>query len=246
MKSVLLPFFLPLLWIGGCVQDETISIEHFVPDDPTQNCMVQVSSTTTQTEGLLDVGIVASTADPGYTVFPVVKNNLNPSMSTGTTAQVERNAVTVTGANVELKPDASLAAAIPTNQRKFFVAAAAGRVDPMGSVVFGIEAIPRPVALELANVVMSGVGSVMPKVTASISPVGDRAGDTIVGKAQDFPIAICKFCLSGPPAACPAGGFTAADVKVGGCLQAQDLPITCCLGAQQQLVCGSDVPMKTM
>jgi hypothetical protein len=244
MKYVLLPLFFAF---GGCVQDDlTLSLVHFVPDDPMSNCVVQVSSTTTQTQGLLDVGIVASTGAPGYTVFPVVKNNLNPTMTTGTTAQVERNSVTVTGANVELKPDASLASAIPANQRKFFVAAGAGRLDPQGTAVFGIEAIPRPVALELANVVQTGVGNAIPRVTASISPVGDRSGDTIVGAAVDFPIEICKFCLSGTPAACPAGGFPMADVKTGGCLQAQDLNITCCTGAQSQLLCGSDVPIKTM
>src|SRR4051794_16590281 len=124
MKLLLLPV---LLSLGGCVQDDlTVTIEHFVPDDPAMSCIVQASSTTTQTEGLLDVGIVSLTGSPGYTVFPVVKNNLNVTMGSGTAAQVERNAVTITGANVELKPDPSIAGAIPTNQRKFFVAAGAG------------------------------------------------------------------------------------------------------------------------
>lgn len=244
MKSVLLPLFLVF---GGCVQDDlTVTILHFVPDDPASQCVVQVASTTTLTEGILDVGIVASTGAPGYTVFPVVKNNLPVTMTTGTTPQVERNAITVTGANVELKPDPSLAGAIPANQRKFFVAAGAGRVDPQGSVVFGVEALPRPLALALANAVPDGVGSTIPKVTASVSPVADHSGDTIVGSAIDFPIQICKFCLSGTPAACPAGGFDAAQVKAGGCFEAQDQNVTCCTGSQGQLLCGSDVPVKTM
>ncbi len=244
MKSVLLPFLMGLATVTGCVQNDLdLSILHFVPDiAPT--CTVTASDTTVQTSGFFDVGIVAASGSPGYQLFPVVQNDL--PLSTDTTTDVEHNAMNVTGVNVQLIPDASIAGAIPLAQLKFFVSAGVGRVDPQSQAVFGVEVIPRAVALELASVVQEGAGNGAPIVRVNVSPVGTRSGSNLVGIAVQFPVSICKFCLSGHPANCPSGGIPTADVQEGGCFAAQDQSVTCCLASQQQLLCGAQVPQPAM
>jgi hypothetical protein len=246
MKSVLLPIFVGLATVTGCAENDTIAIQNFVLDDPTMGCMVSTTSVGFQSRGLLDVGIVSVTGSPGYTAFPLIKNNLQSSAVGGSATDIEHHNIDITSVNVELVPDASLASAIPTSARKFNVKAAAGLVAPGGEVVFGVEVLPRPLALALANAIPAGVGDQLPVVTAKVSPVGDLNGSSVVGAALSFPIEICKFCLSGDIQQCPAAGFPPAQVQAGGCFPAQDTNITCCYASQTQVVCGSQVPVATM
>jgi hypothetical protein len=243
MKYVLLPLHLAaLVAAAGCVgNDQSLTIERFVPLDPTA-CTASPTSTDIQSQGLLDVGLVSSLGSPGYMVFPVVENHLPASANVAT--DVEHHGIIVTGVNVELVPDATLAGVIPVAQRKFFAPAGVGRVEPLGEVAFGVEIIPRPMAISIAKATATGVGNSLPLVIAKMSPVGDYSGTTIIGAAVSFPVQICSFCLSGTPAACPPGGFAMADVKDGSCFPAEDLSITCCVD-QQVLLCGPAVPMKT-
>jgi predicted regulator of Ras-like GTPase activity (Roadblock/LC7/MglB family) len=125
---------------------------------------------------------------------------------------VERHSITLTGANVELQPDATLAGAIPPSQRKFFVAVPATRLEPAGSVAVQVDVIPRSMASTLG-----GSGT----LTAMVSAVGDYSGSTVVSAARGYPIEICSFCLSGTPAACPPGGILASTVLLGECIPSQ-------------------------
>jgi hypothetical protein len=242
MKSVLLPLVFALAG-AGCVQDDlTLTIERYLFDDPEAGCVVSPTSMTFLSEGILDVGIVSTSGSPGYMAFPVVRNNLPVNQNASTS--VERNAVTVTGVNVELKPDATYEGAVPTDQRKFFVQAAGGRVMPSAQIAFGVEIIPRPIALVMAGLVQTGVGNAFPVMNVAVSPVGQRSGSEIIGAAVEFPVKVCKFCLSGTIQACPSGGFPEAEVLKGGCFQAQDANVTCCVASStQQLLCGDEVPL---
>jgi hypothetical protein len=245
MKSVLLPIIVGLVTVTGCVESNTISIQNFVLDDPNNGCMVTTSATTFQSRGLLDVGIVSVTGSDGFIAWPLIKNNLNSSL-VGSTTGVEMHNIDITGVNIELQPDASIASAIPSSARKFSMQAAGGVVAPGAEVVFSVTLIPRALALSLANVVQSGVGNQLPIVTAKVSPIGDLGGSKVVGAALSFPIEICKFCLSGDIQACPATGFPAAQIQAGGCGNpAQDDPVTCCAASQSEVLCGSQVPKST-
>ena len=104
-------------------------------------------------------------------VFPVVENHLPANTNVAT--DVEHHAIILTGMNVELVPDASLAGTIPLTQRKFFYPSGAGRLEPLAEVAFGVEVIPRAMAVAIAKVTSAGVGNSLPLVIAKVSPVGD-------------------------------------------------------------------------
>jgi hypothetical protein len=236
MKSLLL---LPLVAGVGCVPNTTnLTIDRYVPALTDNACVVSPTQMDVAPTGILDVGLLG-TSGRGYVAFPVVTNHLPAS----TTVQggVEQHSIIFKGANVELVPDASLAGRIPEAQRKFFVGVPGSRIDPSGSVAQSIEVIPLAVAEALATGGITG----LPTITANVSPVGDYSGDTVVGGVVPFPVQICAFCLSGPPTACPSGGFLAAEIKAG-CIPSQDANVTCCVDNQNTLLCGSQVPMKTL
>jgi hypothetical protein len=227
---------LPALLAAGCVaNDASLSIDRFVPALRANMCVVSPTQMDQPPNGILDTGLAAAFGTP-YAVFPVLTNHLNAStMMQGT---VELHSITVKALNVELQPDAALAGAIPPAQRKFSLTVPSSRLEPGGSVAVEADVIPRALAATLG-----GSGT----VTALVSPVGDYGGDTVIGGARSYPIEVCSFCLSGgSPAACPGAGFTSAMVNLGECIPSQDANITCCVSAQNQLLCGSEVPMSTM
>jgi hypothetical protein len=226
----------------GCVEnDQSLFITRFVPADPTMMCAGTASGTVGQSQGTLDVGIVGF----GYRGFVAnieVQNNL-PSRMIGVTG-IEANGVQLTGFDVELVPPPSLASFLPSSQRKFTLPSAGGRIAPAGGqVVVPAEILPAQVALLLAPGLTSAPS--LPVVLASIKPLGDHSGDTLTGPAVEFPIEVCKFCLTPPPQSCPATGFKMTDVILGNqCYPEQDGSVTCCLNAAMQLLCGSHVPMS--
>jgi hypothetical protein len=231
--------------LTGCVENDlSLTINKIVAADPGANCTATPQSMFINPSGILDVGIVAAGTARGYVAFPDVKNNLPETTTVG---QVEKNAIDVTGLNVELQPSADIAAAVPSALRKFSIQTAAGRLAPGGEVTFNAEIVPRPVALLLANVLQPGATAPsFPTVTVKMAPIGTRSGDDIVGASISMPIQVCKFCLTQAPAACPPTGFKAGTVAFGGCFEAQDTPITCCTTTQNVLLCGHEVPIATM
>jgi hypothetical protein len=236
--ALLLPWTLSAL--AGCVDDQSLQIVRFIEPDPLMNCEALPTSMFNRTSGLLDVGIVAAGGFRGYVAAPLVQNNL-PSKTVPN--QIDNNTITVTGTSIDLTVSPSLSAALPSSQRSFSTQAAAGTLTPAGQATFFVELVPRQVALLLAPSVPTGVPNTqLPVVTAHVKPVGDRAGTTIVGPEVQFPVEICKFCLTAQPAPCPAGGIPVNQVQKGGCLPEQDQAVTCCTNSSGALLCGSEVP----
>jgi hypothetical protein len=229
MKSLLLP-----LLAAGCVaNDLTLTIDRFVPVLEANSCQVSPGQSDTVAEAVLDVGLVG-VSGRGYIAFPVVTNHLASSVQGG----IERHSIVLRGANVELQPDSNLSAAIPPAQRKFFASVPGIRIDPTASVTAGVEVIPFQVASALGS---GATGT----INALVAPVGDYSGDTVVGAAVGIPVHVCSFCLSGQPASCPAGGFDATAVMTT-CIASQDANVTCCVDGQNRILCGDQVPVKTM
>jgi hypothetical protein len=233
-------YLLGFLLVGaGCSPNNVnLTIDRFVPALEANTCVVSPEQLDVAPTGLLDVSLVG-TSGHGYVAFPVVTNHL--AGSAPSRGPVEQNSIIFQGVNVELQPDATLAPLIPDAQRKFFVSAPANRLDPAGSVAVGLEIIPLALATSLAKAGLTGA----PTVTAQVSPVGDYAGDKVIGGPMAFPIEICSFCLSGQPMACPAMGFPASTVKAS-CIISQDANTTCCTDTTSRLLCGAEVPMQTM
>jgi hypothetical protein len=227
---------------GGCVGNEiSFTIDRFVHMDSTTMCAATPTAMVGLSSGLLDVGVVANSSSEGYVAAPVVGNHLI-EMANATSAEL--NAIFVTGFDVQLKPDPTVAGAVPPAQLNFFIQAAGGRITPGAEVAVPIEVIPRQVAVELGGSVPAGTTN-RPFVTVHIRPVGSRAGSGMSGAWTDLPIQLCSFCLMQPSTPCPAGGFPTAAVQLGGCFPQQDDATTCCT-QNGVVLCGAAVPMSKM
>ena len=225
----------------GCHEDQALVITRFVA--VTSADCVASSLSPGLSRGTLDVGLVAAAGEGGYEAAPVFQNNFVDHSANDVSAT---DSIQTTGVNVELEPAPELAEALPNADRRFFVPGSAGLLLPGGtkdelgsSSPMIVELIPASVATKLAQVVQVGGGR--PVVIAHVKPVGRHEDETLTGLAADFPIEICKFCLSAAPQACPKAGFASATIQKGGCFPHQDVQVTCC-NASNGLLCGSAVP----
>ncbi len=241
VKSTLLPLTAFLVAAGlqtACVDNQlSLVISNFAALTTEGACAASPTAMVNLNNGILDVGIV-SEGYGGYVAGPIVTNRL---LANGTTTTLETNAIQLTGVEVELRPSPNLSAAIPNSSRKFFVPAAGGLLKPGASSGLVVEVVPTQLALQLANSVQAG--AVPERLIVRIRPVGKHAGVDIDGGPVDFPLEVCKYCLSQPPVACPSGGLPMDQIKLGGCYPAQDQSVTCC--RQQVTLCGADVPVAT-
>jgi hypothetical protein len=205
-------------------------------------CTLDPAVTVSVSRGVLDVGLLTASATfSGYQAFGVVSNNIPLRTMTG---GVEKDAIFLTGADVQLVAQAPLV--LPSGQSQFFVPVAAQRLAPnsngVGEGVLTVEAIPRQIAAQLAAVVPTGADPTTSLVLARMRPVGQRAGSDITGNWVEFPIEICKYCLAPPPQACPAMPIPKTQVLLGDvCNPVQDAAVTCCTQGGAVL-CGAQVP----
>jgi hypothetical protein len=246
MKSFLL---LLALTAGGsgCTDDDiALVIKHLAAPEP-PDCTADPGGTVSQSRGVLDVGVVQAGTLRGYTLAPVVVNNL--LVPTGVGVSPETNTVTLVGFDVQLKAapnDPELTAALATVPTEFHVPLAGGRIPPGGTsmVAVFIEVVPRDVARVMASAIANAGPRSAGPLTVHFRPVGQRAGLKINGGYTDYPIDVCEFCLTTPPMPCPAGGFDTAAIQAAGCFPQQDAVVTCCTSGST-LLCGDQVPKKT-
>ena len=244
-------FALPVaLLAAGCVDDE-FTLEFIQNQQVTAPVCVPVTAAAGagQTAGTLDVGIVEGGAGSyaGYIVYPIVKNNLvDPALENnppGLSTIVSRTDIQLIGGDVEYVASGALAAALPTNQRSFFQPAAAGSVAMNATGTIAIEVMPVQVATELGAAVAENAP--MPMIVR-FRVVGTHAGTTSTTGWVEYPMKLCRWCLTGgKPLACPKGGFLKSQVSTGNCNIAQDTQVTCCINSANHLRCGNDVPFST-
>lgn len=239
---------LPALLAGGlmgCVTDDiSLSVNGFAAVTPTTECVADPMTLAFQSRGTLDVGIVEAAQTSGFLIAPVLQNNIIVRTTTMTTTDMD--SITVLGFDVELIPDPrdpAVDAALPIEQRRFFYPVGGVRIPPGGmrGALF-VETISYPLATLIARAIPEGRRPASPSIVARIRPVGQRAGLRLNGAIIDFPIDICKFCLTSIDP-CPAGGFDKAAVSNGGCFLQQDAVTTCCVQGSS-LLCGGAVPTK--
>ena len=207
------------------------------------SCVVPATVTSSSRSiGILDVGVVEGGYD-GYHVFPLMQNNLIDRTIEG--IPLATDSITVLGLDIQLIPDDTLAAVLPVKGDIVFSASFGGVVPPAGLVAMAAPAITRATALQLGTV-LTGDTVNYPIVTVRMRATGMRTNSTVKSNWVTFPVQLCRWCLSGgPPAACPVGGYLSSDVKKGGCGSAQDESVTCCLDANNYLLCGTDVPISS-
>lgn len=230
--------------VAGCVQNDlSMNIDRFLFVSQMTMCNADPANTMIRSQGLLDVGIVnggASQGQRGYFVAPVVRNDLPERMITG---GIELDAITLTGFDVELHPDPTIAAAIPATQSRFYVPVGAVRIGAGGVGMASVfaEVIPAQVARLMAASVTPGNATNSPLVLVHMRAVAEHAGSVITSAFVDYPVRICNFCLTPPPQPCPAGGFPMSAVLATACIPGQDDAVTCCTDAGS-LLCGKAVP----
>lgn len=236
--------------VAGCVDNDiSMSIARFA-DMNAAMCSVTSTTTNIQSSGLLDVGIVTTGIGyRGYMAVPLVTNNMIIRAGPPSTGPSEVDAIQLSGADIELTGPAALA--IPVAQQRYFIPSAAGLIQPGGAsntastAPMTVEMIPAQLASALASSIPSGPSSSPPVMMVRIRAVGKRAGSTITSAFVEFPVYLCRFCLTDVPAPCPTAGFTTTQVQVGGCFPEQDKAVTCCIQGQQY-PCGRSVPMRAM
>lgn len=225
--------------VAGCHVENDLSVSILQMQAITHdgNCMVQVASGANvlgRSRGLLDVAL-APLVGRGYVVAPVVRNNLPGSTMSD---DVEHNSIVVQGVNVSLELPSGTAGRLTPEQKEFFYAAAAGRIDPLGTAAFLAEIVKADTAQALAGAVPAGGYLTL---TAHISPVYVRSGDQIVGGAFDFPLDLCLDCLRANYGACPLPKGTVVNEL--GCFPEQDDVATCCSDPSGALLCGAQAPI---
>jgi hypothetical protein len=231
---------LPVLLAGCTDNNASVDIDRYLAVTPTSMCVADPANLINRSFGILDVGIVAAGATgglPGYLAAPVVRNNMPLRAPMG---QIDLDAVTIKGFDVQLNLPGTVAAAV--TQPNFFVQTASQRIDAGGAVTAAIEVeiIPSGVARQLVSVVPVGTTN-LPQVVAHLRPVAERVdGSTFNGGWSDFPVTLCNLCLPAATAlACP---LKASQAVSSGCFPQQDESQTCCVSGNQVL-CGSRVPV---
>jgi hypothetical protein len=232
--------------LAGCVDDElSLSINAFAATEP-PDCTADPQTNEFVGGALLDVGIVESgflSGARGLVVVPIIQNNL---VKRSTAMTVEMDAVFVTGFDVEIKidpRDPALAAAIPLDQLKFFYPTAGGRIAPGDKLSLPAEVLGANLANKISMSLPVGRRPVAPAITIRMRAVGTRAGLKLNGGWVNFPVDVCKFCLSSVEA-CPATGIPEKSILTGGCYPWMDQSVTCCM-QNGSLLCGENVPVMT-
>ena len=145
--------------------------------------------------------------------------------------------------------DPRVANALSSNLKSFFVPRAGGRIPPgsMGNVEI-VEVISVDLAKAFdATLSAQNAADRSPThpLTVHMRPVGKRAGLSINGGYVDYPVQLCRFCLSQPINPCPPKGFPSGTGINDACLPAQDGSSTCCVDPTGLLLCGPAVPITT-
>ncbi len=228
------------LFGAGCPvenQNSLVVLQDQVVDRTTTMCAVPTTATiTSRSQGTLDVAL-AEQGLGGYDVVPLLRNDLLPRADPQNGVP-ETDTIQLTGADVQLSAPVHLSA------NSFFVQSFGGTIDPGATGSMVITVIPETVAkADLAPVLHAGDTPI--RVIAHFRVHGSRSGGDITSGWVDFPIDVCRNCLTGPIAACPNPPPSKASINLGGCFPAQDDPISCCTNNGATL-CGANFPTSGM
>jgi hypothetical protein len=214
---------------------------------PTADCQLPIDQTVYRGEGRLDLSLVSPAATSAYFVFPLVRNNLDPSPG-----GIDVNQISVTDFAVDITPIGSVGS---QTQALFDALTADGNERWMvhtksvwsGSLPSGggmITAKVNAVPVELANRLRATQEiDLTPSLILNlrVRAFGHTRSKDIESDPFDFPVSVCDGCLVANVQPCP---FTVAPTNEGNaCNVAQDSPVDCCLNGNN-LVCPPSVVAK--
>jgi len=185
---------------GSCTSEANNSLAIVWAQVPTVNmggCSVTgTKGMTYLPSGTLDVGL---DKDYAYDLYPLIENNLKKAP----TANIEYNAIRITGVDVKLIPPPGVTLTLPTSCPAEFSHPISLKVDPVGTAALDVEAIKAchiPAIRKQFSVAKSD-GGLSPNVqdqevfTAVLRVQGEHGGVDIESAPFSFPIRVCLGCL---------------------------------------------------
>lgn len=204
---------------AGCTVDNAggamFIVQNQVPEVEGAGCILSPDENSlARQEGFMDL----NQAQFGYDMYPLVESRV----VVADTQTAEQRIVFVQGADIELRKAGS-DEVIDEFSKRF-----SGSLDPEGGQrAFFVEVI------EPESAPLLGDGDV---VIASVEIFGELGGSRIESDPFEFPITICRGCLTIPIGDCAGlpAGFVASG---GGECKPQDAPLECCTDAEGEVVC---------
>ena len=227
--------------LGACVDnDRSLTITHFVEATASMGaCTVPTDDMTTISQGAWDVEL-AKLFGLGYVLSFNVENQLQ--VQTGTT--IDEQAYYINSYDVQLEPIGAVATGLPAGNRNFNVPSGSIRLAPGDIAGASVLALPPDLIGGLDSLTQDPLGTIL----VHLRPVATRAEEQVVGAYVQFPIEICKGCLTnattGNFPSCPLPAMSTVNPG-NACNPSADLSVTCCNDAKLGLVCPATVSMTT-
>ncbi len=237
----------------GCGQppDQFIIIQNQVPGS---GCVIPTTlGSDYRATGVIDVSLVATDADVGYAIFPLLENNL-PGPSGGQAGDPNRIALSSYQIDVDFVEDAPDAiktmfgALQATQDQKIrYSEPTSGSVASGGGTTSsGVNGINGDLARLIRNSGVFQQGAAPFHLMSTIRAVGKTVTRSVTSDPFHFPILVCDGCLIANAVdrkvpVCPA---LSAPNTGNVCNIAQDEAVDCCTTNGGQLVCPASVATK--
>lgn len=226
--------FMAVLATGlGCVEDRT-SLTILRNAVPNSDCTVDGASAEFRSMGWLDLSETAFSdtfaQPPQYIMYPVVQNNLIPTVGQGTGAEL--NIVEIKEARIDLDLG-DIGGDYEDLKFKFpvFITLLPGELAALPVVI-----IPPQIASLLAGAVQ-GQQAYQPIVRVKLKFLFQLGVRDIESHQIEFPVVLCDGCLLDIGGYCDSGLFATLEHPGNACNYVQDAQVDCCLDNGGGVVC---------
>ncbi|MDB4981170.1 MAG: hypothetical protein JWM82_1922 [Myxococcales bacterium] len=242
----------------GCGQppDQFIIIQNQVPSS---GCVIPTTlGSDYRATGIIDVSLVASDANVGYAIFPLLENNL-PAPSGGQQGDPNRIALSSYQIDVGVMEDApdsiktmfgvfqtSGVNGSPDQKIRYSEPTSGSVASGGGMTSSGVNGINGDLARFIRNTGLLQQGAAPFHLSSTIRAVGRTVTRSVTSDPFQFPILVCDGCLIANAVdrkvpVCPA---LSAPNTGNFCNVAQDQLVDCCTTNGGQLVCPAPVATK--
>lgn len=226
----------------GCAdnQNTLVVVQNQAVDRASTMCVVPGDdNASARSRGVLDLALVDLNVGDGYHGYPLVRNDLLPRADPGNGVQ-QTDTITLTGVDIQLNSP------FPISPSAYFDPSFAGTINPGDTGAVIAKFIRPDLAKAFLSPAVTGTELQPPTVVVHFRVRGKRSDGDVTSAWVDFPVDVCRGCLTGgAPQACPNPPPSASDVLLGGCNPSQDEAISCCT-QNGAVLCGSFFPTSGM
>ncbi len=217
----------------GCVEDRS-SLTILRNAVPASDCTVDSVTSEFRSMGWLDLSETAFSDTfaqaPQYLMYPVVQNNLIPTVDQGTGAEL--NVMEIKEARIDLALG-DIGGEYEDLKFKFPVFVT---LFPGDSAALPVVVIPPQIASLLAGAVQ-GRADYQPIVRVKLKFLYQLGIRTKESHQIEFPVVLCDGCLLDIGGYCDSGLFSTLDHVGNACNYVQDAQVDCCLDNGGGVVC---------